>query len=143
MEISLLSDISRAIYAWVLNANAPDFTYLQNAVSGGYGMQWAFITMLLVSVIGVCCYYFGIASQAVKATKQNYIVVFILSLLTMWVLDYVIIYAVAGMDDPLTWNMLKLNLVNSVYFAFMYEIWSWFLKGGSKAPNIDLLTCWS
>ena len=121
MEISLLSDISRAIYAWVLNANAPDFTYLQNAVSGGY----------------------GIASQAVKATKQNYIVVFILSLLTMWVLDYVIIYAVAGMDDPLTWNMLKLNLVNSVYFAFMYEIWSWFLKGGSKAPNIDRLTCWS
>lgn len=142
MEISLLSDISRAIYSWVLDTRAADFHFLQNSVGQGYGMQWAFIIMLLVSVIGVCCYYFGVAGSAVKATKQNYIVVFILSLLTMWVLDYVIIYVVADMDDPLTWNMLKLNLVNSVYFAIMYEIWSIFIKGGTNAPNIDLISCW-
>lgn len=142
MEISLLSDISRAIYAWTLNTRADDFIYLQNSVGGGYGMQWTFLLMLAVSLIGVLCYYYGIASQAVKATKQNYIVVFILSLLTMWVLDYVILYTVAEMDDPMTWNVLKLNLVNTVYFAIMYEIWSLFIKGSSKAPNIDLISCW-
>lgn len=143
MEISLLSDISRAIYEWALETtNYNDFQYLSNAPGCGYGMQWAFLIMLVVSVIGVCCYYFGVAGNAVKATKNNYIWVFILSLLTMWVLDYVILYTVSEMNDPLTWNVLKLNLLNSVYFAVMYEIYSIFIKSGSNAPNIDLITCW-
>lgn len=138
--MEFLSTIAEALFGWILDANSDDYGTIVNSDV----LPWVLISLLVVSIATAMSFYYGVAKIAANATKKNYIVVFLLGLLVLWLANLVIVPTIV--DDwsyAFEMNNILICLIDSVYYIVLYEIVSLFAKDGSNAKHIHLLNCFS
>lgn len=138
--MEFISTIADAIFGWVLDANSSDYgTITNNEVPA-----WVLIMLFIVTLATTCSFYFGVAKVAANATKKNYIIVFFLGLFVLWLVNLIIIPTIVdNWDYAFDMNNILLSLVDSLYYAILYEIISIFIKDQSNAKYIHLINCFS
>lgn len=138
--MEFLSTIAEALFGWILVANADDYGTIVNSDV----LPWVLITLFIVAIAAAMTFYYGVAKIAANATKRNYIVVFLLGLLVLWLANLVIVPTIV--DDwsyAFEMNNILICLIDSVYYVVLYEIVSLFAKDSSNAKHIHLLNCLS
>lgn len=133
--------VAEFLYSWLLDATNDDYKYFQCGPNFGSGMLWFLLALLIVPLVGCAFFYFYQARKLSTGTKENYLWTFLLSGLTMIVIDYLLMAFLADMDNPQpfeSWNFWKSVTISLAYFILVYQIYSWFLKGMSRVPNVDL-----
>lgn len=142
--MNIFASLSEFVFSFLMNTRADDYEHFQNGPAYGGGMEYLFIALLLVPMAFCAVYYFGVAQKLANGTKKNYLVVFLIGFLTLWVLNFVIMATMSGMRNPFgSLNMWKINLVEIIYYPVLYQVYSWFMKSGSKVRNTDLISCLS
>lgn len=140
--MSLIEKISEILYAWLMNARDADYKFFQNGHGYGNGMEYLCIALLLVPLLFAVYFYFVQAKKLANATRNAYLVIFLLGLLTLIVVSYVTMYSFVGYESVfLDGNMFKAMLGNLVYYTILYQLYSWFMKEISSVPNLDLWSC--
>lgn len=144
--MKILKTISNSIYQWILDTHSNDYSYFQNDFANNAnghtnGMMYMLIALLLVSLIATAVYYYGVASKVANATKKNYMVVYLLGLITLIVVNFVVMATIPEMKNVFTsYNMWMINLIDVLYYTILFQLWSWLVKSTSKSPNIDLIS---
>ena len=136
-----LAKISNLLFNWVLD-RGPDsgYEYLSNTGNGKHGLIIALIILVVVSLLAAYIYYYIISKRVSNATKKNYISVCIMGLIGMILINYLLIYSLTGFPNIfISFNMIKLNVIDLIYFLIAFEIWSWVIKSKSNARNISLI----
>lgn len=137
--MSLIEKISEIVYAWMLNARATNYKFFQNGYDYGNGMEYLCIALLVFPLLFAAYFYFVQAKKLTNATRNAYLVICALGLLSLIVASYVIMYTFVGYKGVfLDGNMFKIALIDVVYYALLYQLYSWFMKGASGVPNLDL-----
>ena len=140
----IFETLSEIFYSFVMNTRASDYQFFQNGHNYGNGLEYLFIALLVIPLCFCLYFYFVQASNLANGTKKNYMVIFLLGFLSLLVVDFVLMTTCAGHRNALTsWNMWKINMIDIIYYPVMYQLYSWFIKGASKVPNIDLISCFS
>lgn len=140
--MSLIEKISEILYAWLLNARDADYKFYQNGHGYGNGLEYLCIALFIVPLLFSLYFYFIQAQKLSYATRNAYLVICGLGLLTLIVASYVIMYTFVGFESVFTdSNMLKIMLADIIYYAILYQLYSWFMKGASNVPNLDLWSC--
>ncbi|MDE5886628.1 MAG: hypothetical protein K2H46_03465 [Muribaculaceae bacterium] len=138
--MDFLSEIGNILYNWTLDANTTDYSLIINLEVPA----WIFIMLLIVTFASVMSFYYGVAKNAAEATKKNYIVVFLLGLLVLWLANLIIVPTIVdNWDFAFSMNNILLSVIDTVYYAILYEIISLFAKDKSNAKHIHLLNCFS
>lgn len=140
-----LKNLSKTLYDWLLNQHEVirgDETYHFLSVKAGQdGMLYAFIIVVLISLLSAVVFYYGISKNASSATKKNYVVSSLLGFVTVVVLNYLVVFLVCKWGTCLmSLNMLKICLIDIVYYFVLHEIWSLIIKGKSNARTIDWIS---
>lgn len=135
--------LSELLYKWVLKApgHAEYFQVYDNSMKGGHGMMWTFIFLLVISIGAAAIYYFFVSQSVVNATKKNYWTVCGLGLLTLIIATIVGLRLITGYNAPAYWssNLFMINLVNILWYAILFEIWSLIFKPMSKS-TVDMFS---
>lgn len=138
--MEFLDTIADAIYNFdfIIDCNSQYY----NDIINKSVLAYVLLALFAVTIGTVAIYYYGVASNAVNATKKNYIVTFLLGL---FVLILTILFIVPTIIDDWGYafgmNNIRLCVINSVYYVILYEIVSIFMKEGSNAKHIHLLNC--
>jgi len=138
--MEFLRTIADALFGCILDANADDYGIITNSDV----LMWILIFLFIVTIITVMTFYYGVAKVAANATKKNYIVVFFLGLLVLWLANLIVIPTIV--DDwsyAFDKNNILLSFIDSIYYVVLYEIVSLFAKDGSNAKHLHLLNCFS
>lgn len=142
--MNAFASLSELIFSFMMNTRAADYEHFQNGPAYGGGMEYLFIVLLLVPLAFAATYYFGVAQKLANGTKKNYLVVFLIGFLTLWMLNFVVMATAADLRNPFSsGNMWKINLIEIIYYPIVYQLYSWFMKSASKVKNIDLISCLS
>lgn len=140
--MDLIVKISELLYAWLLNARDADYKFFQNGHGYGNGMEYLCIALFVFPLVFSAFFYFVQAQKLANATRNAYLVIFFLGLLSLIVASYVIMFTVVEHENVfLDGNMLKLMLADIIYYSILYQLYSWFMKGASNVPNLDLWSC--
>ena len=142
--MEIFKKISNAIYQWILNPDTDDYSVIYQYDDGGKGMFWCFWILMAVSLASVLIYYFVIVKgNQDNASRKNYLTTFVLGLITLIVVNIVVLkLCQSGNEcDLFTMNLLKINLIDIVYYTILFEVWSLVFKGMSEDPNRDLISC--
>ena len=142
--MEIFRKISNAIYQWILDQNAEDYSVIYQYEDGGKGMLWCFWILLAVSLLSVLMYYFVIVKgNQDNASRKNYLITFVLGLITLIVVNIVVLKLCHDGSDVsfFTMNLLKINFIDIVYYTILFEVWSLVFKGMSEDPNRDLISC--
>ena len=135
--------LSDLLYKWVLKApgHAEYHQVYDNSMTGGHGMMWTFIFLLVISIVAAAIYYFVVCNSVVNATKKNYWTVCALGLLTLIITTIVGLRLISGYNAPTYWssNLFMINLVNILWYAILFEVWSLVFKPMSKS-TIDMFS---
>lgn len=143
-----LKNIAYAMYDWLMNHHEfikgeETYQYLSTK-AGQDGMFYALAVVFIVSLLTACVFYYAISSNASSATKKNYVVTSLLGFVTVVVLNYLITYLACKWGTCLlSLNMLKINLIDILYYFVLFEIWSLLIKGKSNARTIDYISIFS
>lgn len=142
---NIIHSISKPIYDWVLTKTSATFTGLYNAGAPLHydGKDWGLIFMLVISLVAVLCYYFGVAQKLKNATSANYLLVFGLGILVLLTFNCFVIPNCVTPKFPIKriWdlNLLKFCVIDILYYTVMFEIWSLIVRGFSKDNHKDLI----
>lgn len=135
--------LSEILYKWVLVApgHKEYHQVYENMQGAHYGMMWTFVFLLVISIVAAAIYYFVVSSSIENANKKNYWIVCALGLLTLTIVTVVGLRLISGYNAPefFSVNLLKINLINIVYYAVFFEIWSIIFKPFSKS-TIDFFS---
>ncbi len=138
--MEFLSTIADAIFGWALNANEASYSKMVNLEVPA----WVLLMLFIVTIGAVCTFYYGIAKNVANATNKNYIIVFFLGILVLWLVNLIIVPTIVDeWDYAFESNNIILSLVDTVFYMVLYEIISIFAKDQSNAKHIHLLNCWS
>lgn len=139
--MELISTIADNLFSWVLEDNS---TEAYKAIFDSDVLSWVLIALFVVAIATAMIFYYGVAKIAANATKKNYIVVFLLGLLVLWLTNLIIVPTIVD-DWSYAFDMdyIFVCLIDTVYYAILYEIVSLFAKDGSNAKHIHLLNCFS
>lgn len=137
--------ISEALYKWVLSApgHAEYHKVYDNSMTGGLGMMYTFIFLLVISICAAAIYYFVVSNTNVaNATKKNYLTFYVLGLITLIVVTVVGLRLISGYNGPEYWsdNLLKINLVNLLWYTLFFEVWSLLFKSPVSKSTHHLLS---
>lgn len=142
--MEVIKKISNGIYQWVLDTFTEDYSVIYQYDGGGKGMLWCFWALMAVSLVAVLIYYFAIIKgNQNMATRVNYLTTFVLGIVTVVVVDIVVLkLCQQGNESPFfTMNLLKMCLLNVVYYIVMFEVWSLAFRSYSDDPKRDLISC--
>ena len=140
--MSLIEKISEIMYAWLLNARDADYKFFQNGHGYHNGMEYLSITLFIVPLLFSLYFYFVQAKKLSNATRNAYLIICGLGLLSLIVASYVVMFSFVGYESIFTdTNMFKIVIADIVYYAILYQLYSWFMKGASNVPNLDLWSC--
>lgn len=138
--MDFLSTVANILFSWVLDANAADYSDLMNLDVP----TWVLIMLLIISFATPAVFYFITAKNTAQATKKNYIVTFFLGLLVLWLVNLFIVPTIVdNWEYAFGINNLVMTLIDTVYYAVLYEIVSLFYKDLSNAKHIHLLNSFS
>ncbi len=136
--MEFLATIADVLFGWALDANASNYSTIINSDV----LAWVLICLFIVTFAAVLFFYFSIAKVAANATKKNYLIVFGLGLLVLWLANFIIVPTIIGdWEYALEMNNLILTLVDSVYYVLLYELFSIFVKDTSNAKHLHLFNC--
>ncbi|MDE7386940.1 MAG: hypothetical protein K2N28_07350 [Muribaculaceae bacterium] len=133
-----LGTIADFLFGWVLDANAEDYNIFCNTDV----LAWVLIALVAISLCAVCIFYHGVSKVAANATRKNYRVIFVLGLLVLWLANFILIPTIV--DDwsyAFGFNNLFVSLIDTFYYACLYELFSFFVKEKSNAPHLILHNC--
>lgn len=140
--MNIFVKLSEIFYPFVMNTRAADYHYFQNGPTYGNGLEYLFIALLVVPLLFCLYFYYAQASKVSNATKKNYLIIFLLGFLTLVVVNFVFMVTLSDYRNALgSANLWKINFIDAVYYIILYQLYSWFAKTGSKARNIDLISC--
>ena len=133
----LLIKLSDLLYKWLLKAPGHQGYHqvYENAQGGGYGMMYALIFVLVISIAAAAIYYFVVCSSVENANRKNYLTILGLGALALVITIVVGLRLITGynrsgfFDD----NLLKLVLSSLVYYAALFEVWSLIFLPMSKS----------
>ena len=108
----------------------------------GHGKEYCFYILLLVSIIFVLMFYFGVARKVQNATKQNYRGIFVMGYITLVILNCVCIATFVSPSAVVTFPMLQICVWDILWYSIFYEVCSLLVKVYSNAQNLHLLNCW-
>lgn len=124
----LLIKLSDLLYKWVLKAPGHHEYHqvYENAQGGGYGMMYALIFVLVISIVAAAIYYFLVCSSVENANKKNYWIIVGLGALALVIAVVVGLRLITGYNksDYFGVNLLMLSLMSLVYYALLFEVWS-------------------
>lgn len=133
----LLIKLSDLLYSWVLKAPGHHEYHqvYENAQGGGYGMMYALIFVLVISIAAAAIYYFVVCQTIENANKKNYWIICALGALALVICLVVGLRIITGYNkaDYFGVNLLMLNLSSILYYAIFYEVWSLVLLPMSKS----------
>lgn len=133
----LLIRLSDLLYKWILEApgHKEYHQVYENVQNGGCGMMWTFLFLLVISIAAASVYYFVVSNSVVNANKRNYFTVGVLGLFALIVATVVGLRLITGYNDAAYWssNLVRINLLNIVYYAIFYEVWSLIMMPFSKS----------
>ena len=133
----LLIKLSDLFYKWVLKAPGHhEFHQVyENAQGGGYGMMYALIFVLVISIVAAAIYYFVVCGSVENANKKNYWIMVGLGALALVIATVVGLRLITGYNksDFFGVNLLMLNLASLVYYLVFFEIWSLIFLPMSKS----------
>ena len=139
--------ISNFLYQWVMDASEGDprgslyRAIFSNDGQGGHGMEYCLFFLIIVSILTAAIFYFGIASNIQNATKKNYLATYIMGFICLAVINYVGMQLIVEDVNVLSsFNMVKVCLVDAVYYTILFELASLAMKSFSKAGDIHLLS---
>lgn len=144
MSFDFTVKLSNGLYQWLLDSREENYKVIfsNDGPGAGHGMEYCFFFMLGVSLITALLYYYWIASDINNATKKNY--------LSSWIMGFICLVAInyAGMEVILdgnasvlpSFNMVKICLIDTIYYSVLFEVFSSLFKRYSNASNIHLLT---
>lgn len=137
-------NISEAIYKWVLNKR-PGSGYSelwQNGHNLGCGMAWAFLFLIIVALVAVLIYYYGISKNPESATKKNYLITCLIGYITLVVVNIVALKLITKAPVELIFskNMLWVCVIDILYYLVLFELFSLAVKNWSNARHIDLIS---
>ena len=139
--------ISRFLYQWVMDVkegNPPGTLFKEifsNDSGGGHGMEYCLFYLVIVSLVTAAIFYYVVASNIQNATKKNYITSFVVGFVCLVVINYLATQIILpGVNVLKSFNMVKVCLVDIVYYTLAFELWSLLMKDFSKAGGLHLLT---
>ena len=140
--------ISNFLYQWVMDASEGNprgslyrAIFSNDGQGGGHGMEYCLFFLLIVSIVSAAIFYFGIASNIQNATKNNYLSTYIMGFICLAVINYVGMQLIVEDVNVLTsFNMVKVCLIDIVYYTVLFELASLLMKGLSQAGDIHLLS---
>ena len=140
--------ISEFLYQWVMDVSegAPRGSlytkiFSNDGVKGGHGMEYCLFYLVGVSLVTAAIFYFLVASSIQNATKKNYITSFVVGFVCLVVINYLATQIILPEVNVLkSFNMVKVCLVDIVYYTVAFELWSLLMKDSSKAGGLHLLT---
>ena len=139
----LLIKLSDILYKWVLKAPGHHEYHqvYENAQGGGYGMMYALIFLLVISIVAAAIYYFGVCRSVDNANKKNYWIICGLGALALAITTVVGLRLITGYNksDFFGVNLLMLTLSSLVYYVALFEIWSLIFMPMSKS-NVHMLS---
>lgn len=138
--MDFLGTIADVLYGWLLDANTEDYSVIVNSDV----LAWVLIFLFVVTIGTAASFYYVVAKVAANATKKNYLIVCGLGLFVLWLANLIIVPTIV--DDwsyALGTNNFLICFIDSIYYVILYEIVSYFMKDGSYAKHIHLLTCFS
>lgn len=142
---NIIHTISKPIFDWVLTKTSMTYNALYNTGAPVHydGRDWGLIFLLLVSLAAVLVYYFGVASNLKNATRANYFIVFGLGIVTLLLLNCFVIPNVITPKFPISkiWdvNLLKFCGISIVYYAIVYEFFSFVIMNLSRDKHRHLI----
>lgn len=148
MTFDFTVKLSNFLYQWVLDASEGTnprgslYTaiFSNDGIKGGHGMEYCFFFLVILSILTSGVFYYVIASNIQNATKKNYVITWIMGYICLVVINYVGMQLVVDVNVLSSFNMVKLCLIDAIYYTAFFEVWSLIMKGYSKAGDIDLLS---
>lgn len=137
--MEFLSTFADIIFGWILDANESSYAIMNNCDVPA----WVLLALFIVTFSAVYIFYYEVSKNAANATNRNYIVVFLLGLLVLWLVNLILVPTIVGdFDYAFEMNNIMLSLIDSLYYAILYEIISLLIKDKSNGRHIHLLNCW-
>lgn len=138
--------ISNFLYKWVLDkdeGNPRGSLYqaiFSNDGRNGHGMEYCLFFLLCVSIITAFIYYYVVAANIQNATKKNYFTTYIMGYICLWIINYLGLQMVVDANVFASFNLVKICLIDALYYSVLFGISSACMKSKSKAGDIDLFT---
>lgn len=134
-----LGNFAVTLFNWAIDHNASDCL----VTKGPSILAWILIFLIVITLIFNLIFYYGISSVAANATKRNYLVVFGLGVLVLWLTNLIIIPSIVGdWSYALGMNNLLVSAIDTIYYVILYEFISFFVKDmGTNAKHIHLINC--
>lgn len=137
-----MEKLAKFLYGWLLDGTEAHSTYFTNE----HGWYLCFIMMLGVALIATLYYYFVVATKVNKATKENY--------LWIWIFGYIVLFFFTPLvfqlkyrnDGCSIWDFpllfVYIGLLNAAYYTIVFQLLSsvWCTTKITKANNITLFT---
>lgn len=133
-----LENFAGTLFNFVIDHNAGDCLATDASI-----LAWILIFLIGITLIFNLIFYYGISSVAANATKRNYLVVFGLGVLVLWLTNLFIIPSIVGnWSYALGVNNLLVSVIDTIYYVILYEFISFFVKDmGTNAKHIHLINC--
>ena len=132
------------IYDWVLDVSEGDprgslfREIFSNDGQGGHGQEYCLWFLIIVSFLTAAIFYFGIAKNIQNATKKNYLSTYVMGYICLVAINYVGMQLIVDANVLTSFNMVKVCLVDILYYTILFEVASLIFKQFSDAGNIHL-----
>lgn len=107
---------------------------------GGHGMEYCLFFLLGISLVFTLVYYFGVASNIRQATPKNYLLTMVMGYIVLVAVNYLGIATLFSNDALTTFNLVKISLIDVVYYVVLFEVFSLIFKNMSKASGVDIIS---
>ena len=135
-----LGNFAVTLFNWAIDHNATSDCLV---TKGPSILAWILIFLIGITLFSNLIFYYFISSVAANATKRNYLVVFGLGVLVLWLTNLIIIPSIVGdWSYALGRNNLVVSAIDTIYYVILYEFISFFVKDmGTNAKHIHLINC--
>ncbi len=134
----LTERISSFLYNWQVDATENNFVEVFG--HEGHGLEFCLFFLLGVSLVFAIIFYLVIAKNVNNATPKNYFLMMLMGYIVLVATNYLGFATIYGNEVISSTNLLKVSVVDILYYVVLFEAWSWVFKGMSNASNISLIS---
>lgn len=137
---TLTDRVSFFLYQWTGIVNATENNFVEVFGHEGHGLEYCFLFLFGVSLVFTLIFYFGMATNVNNATPKNYLLTMLMGYIVLVATNYFGFATIFGNECISSMNLLKVSLIDILYYAILFELFSLAFKNMSNASNIDLIS---
>ena len=136
---TLTERLSSFMYGWMMDATEESYNEVLSS-QGGHGMEYCLFFLLGISLVFTLIYYFGVAADIRHATPKNYLLTMVMGYIVLAAVNYLGIATLFSNDALASFNLVKITLIDIVYYIVLFEVFSLMFKNMSKASGVDFIS---